>query len=110
MRRLGRNYTIGGRRVTGIYNFTSLKGHVELLTLEEIRQKYCPMVKKPYVFMINKFFILRDQDLYKVDKDFIYNVEVVNSKDFKVLGKMKKFTIIRIFTKTHHNWHPSLIG
>ena len=94
MRRLGRNY----------------KGHVELLTLEEIRQKYCPKVKKPYVFMINKFFIFRDQDLYKVDKDFIYNVEVVNSKDFKVLGKMKKFTIIRIFTKTHHNWHPSLIG
>ena len=110
MRRLGRNYTIGGRRVTGIYNFTSLKGHVELLTLEEIRQKYCPKVKKPYVFMINKFFIFRDQDLYKVDKDFIYNVEVVNLKKCDVLKRGKAFNVIRIFTKTHHNWHPSHIN
>ena len=60
--------------------------------------------------MINKFFILRDQDLYKVDKDFIYNVEVVNLKKCDVLKRGKAFNVIRIFTKTHHNWHPSHIN
>ncbi len=107
MRSIGRNYTVAGENVNGIYNYTSLKGHVKLLSLEEIRRKYCPKVKGPHIFMINKFFIMKNQELYKVDEDFIYYVEVVNSKDFKVLKKMKKFTIIRIFTKTHHNWHPS---
>ena len=110
MSRIGRSYTIAGENVTGIYNYTSLKGHVKLLSLDEIRQKYCPKIKGPYIFMINKFFIMKNQELYKIDEDFIYNVEIVNSKDFKVLGKMKKFTIIRIFTRTHHNWHPSHIN
>ncbi len=110
MWRLGKSYTVAGKEVNGIYNYTSLKGHVKLLTLDEIRKKYCPKVKEPCVFMINKFFIMNNQDLYKVDEDFIYCVEVISSKKNDVLKKMKKFTMIRIFTKTHHNWHPPLIS
>ena len=106
----GREYFIGGHDVSFFVNYRSLKGKVELMTLDEIRRKYCPKEEEPVVFMINKFFIMRQPDLYKVDKDFIYKVEVVHSKDFDVLKDMGAFTIIRIFTRTHHNWHQSTLG
>ncbi len=56
------------------------------MTLEEIKEKYCPEVKKMFPkgdvkvqYMINKFFIRRDIDLYKIAEDFIYRVEVLPS-------------------------------
>lgn len=106
----GKKYFIGGHDVWFFVNYKSLKGKVELMTLDEIRQKYCSGVEGPVVFMINKFFIMRQPELYKVDKDFIYKVEVVCSKDIDVLKDLGRFTIIRVFTRTHHNWHHRTLG
>ena len=105
-----KKYKIAGHKIWYIQNFRSLKGKVKLLTLDEVRQKYAPKVKGPVVYMINKFFIMQDVELYKIDKDFIFEVQMVNSKDIEALKKMKKFTIIRIYTRTHHNWHQNFIG
>ena len=105
----GNPYMIGGRKISVFINYKSLKGKVNLLTLDEVRHTYCPNEKGPFIFMINKFFIMRQPELYKIDKDFIYRVEILHSKDFTAFKKRKNFTIIRIFTKTHHNWHQSQI-
>ncbi len=110
MREENISYKIGGKEVRFFTNYKSLKGKVELLTLDEVRQKYAPKVKGPVVYMINKFFIMHDAEFYKVDKDFIYKVEVVSSKDFDALKGVPEFTIIRIFTRTHHNWHQKHMG
>lgn len=106
----GKYYIIGGERIDVFINYKSLKGPVKLITLEDVRQKYCPEVEGRYLFMINKFFIMHNQELYKLDKDFIYKVELVKSKDIDALKELDEFTIIRIFTRTHHNWHKRHMG
>jgi len=105
-----KEYNIGGHDICFFVNYQSLKGKVRLMTLDEIRKEYCPSIEGPIVYMINKFFIMHQPDLYKVDRDFIYKVEVVHSKDFDALKDMGSFTIIRIFTRTHHNWHQNTMG
>ena len=58
--------------------------------------------------MINKFFITKIEDLYKIAEDFIFSVETLYS-DFLYPVRPcieEEFAIIRIFTWTHHNWHP----
>lgn len=58
--------------------------------------------------MINKFFITRDVHRYKIEEDFVYNVETLQAKDIPELKGLVKppFAIIRIFTRTTHNWRP----
>lgn len=82
----------------------------ELRTLEEVRKRYCPEVKGKVVYMINKFFIMEHEDLYKVTPGYIYKVEKVKSTDIKVLSDLPEFTVIRIFTKTPHNMFPEKLG
>ena len=48
--------------------------------------------------MINKFFITHDEDLYRIDRNFIMKVELLNSSDISALKPFPTFTIIRIFT------------
>ena len=84
--------------------FLTYSGNSHFMTPDDIRQKYCPQAKGPYLYMINKFFIMHDEDLYKIDPDFIQSVESFPSKDISLLREgYKKFTVIRIFTKTLHN-------
>ena len=84
--------------------FFTYSGNSHFMTPDDIRQKYCPQAKGPYLYMINKFFIMRDEDLYMIDPDFIQSVESFPSKDISLLREgYKKFTVIRIFTKTLHN-------
>ena len=84
--------------------FFTYSGNSHFMTPDDIRQKYCPHAKGPYLYMINKFFIMRDEDLYMIDPDFIQSVESFPSKDISLLREgYKKFTVIRIFTKTLHN-------
>ena len=115
-------YLINGKRYDSFSSRISTKGPVRLVTLEEVRRKYFPEVKGNCIYMINKFFILNDVELYKLDEDFIYTIEKLTSEDIasvtdipflkKNLKKKKspKFTVIRIFTKTPQNWHPIRIG
>ena len=57
--------------------------------------------------MINKFFITHDEDLYRIDRNFIMKVELLNSSDISALKLFPTFSIIRIFTWTFHNWHQA---
>ena len=85
-------------------HFLTYSGNSHFMTPDDVRQKYCPHAKGPYLYMINKFFIMHDEDLYKIDPDFIQSVESFPSKDISLLREgYKKFTVVRIFTKTLHN-------
>lgn len=111
-RTLPEKFKIGKNPILGFTNYTSKK-RKELLSLSEIKDRYCSQVKdKTVIYMINKFFITNNADTYKMDKDFIYKVETLPASDFPVLkGLVKpKFTIIRIYTKTRHNRHSIPVG
>lgn len=107
----GLHYYILGDMLGGFINYKS-DHPVRLMTLDEIRKEYCPKVKEGKVlYMINKFFILLDVEYYKVAQEFIWGVEVLPSEYLTPIEDNIKepFTIIRIFTKTHHNWHQTYI-
>lgn len=106
----GVSYYIRGHDICGFTNYKS-EHPVKLLSLEDIRKEYCPQVEGDVLYMVNKFFILREEDLYKFTMGFIWKVEVLPSSELAPIKSHigKPFTIIRIFTKTHHNWHPFFI-
>ncbi len=80
------------------------------MTLDELREWKFPTWKGPFVYMINKFIILENADLYKIDRNFLYKMEVITSDKIETLKDYPPFTIIRFLTRTHHNWHPSRMG
>lgn len=94
---------IGGMKCSILSFFHYMKEDYKLVSLEDIRKKDFPDVKGNVVYMINKFFIMKDVDLYKLDDDFIQHIELVESKDIEALKNNKPFTIIRIFTRSLHN-------
>lgn len=78
-----------------------------LVTLADIRKMYCPKLKGKVVFMINKFFITKDVESYKLDKDYILRCELLPSTEFgNFFSSSDPFTIIRVFTKTKANAYP----
>ena len=79
---------------------------IRFVSLEDIKKKYCPNVTAPCLYMINKNFIFKDVDSYKIDKDFVLRVEIVSSLDFVALKHIASFTIIRIFTDIKSNRNP----
>lgn len=83
------------------------KKNYRLLTLDQVREKYCGgiegIVPENVIYMINKFFVMTDVEAYRVDEDFIWRVELVNSKFFDFFKDKEQFVILRIFTKTFHN-------
>lgn len=83
---------------------------VSLVGLDDVRKKYCPEVKGTVVYMINKFFIMDYEELYKLMGENIYKVETVKSRDIKALASLPEFTIVRIFTRTPHNMFPNQLG
>ena len=72
---------------------------IKFITLDEIRKQYHPEVSGPVVYMINKFFITKDAESYKLDKEFIEKCDILPSTEFELLKDQKAFSIIRIFTK-----------
>ena len=87
----------------GLYHLRYSKPRYRLLSLEEVRRKYFPKLKGNVVYMINKFFIMTNANLYKLDEDFIHHVELVDSKDFDALRHNRRFHVLRIFTRPAHN-------
>ena len=79
---------------------------VRLASLEGLKEKHFPDLKGPYIFMINRNFITHDVASYKVDENFVYDMQVVPSADFESLQGLPPFSIIRIFTKTPANIPP----
>ena len=90
--------------------YTSGGVSLSLLSLDEIRRKYCPEVPGTVVYMINKFFITKDADLYRVAGQYIYRVETLSSKHIESISALPEFTVIRIFTRTPHNMHFDKLG
>ncbi len=90
-----------------VLEYDSKECLLRLVTLDEVKKALYPGLKEPVVFMINKFFITKDEDLYRLDRDFIMKVERVSSTEISPLKDFPPFTIIRIFTHTHHNWHQA---
>ena len=80
--------------------------NINLVSLEDVRKEFCPNVKGPCLFMINKFFIAKDVVSYKIDKNFIMKVEVLPSSEIELFKGQVPFTIIRVFTKTENNQYP----
>ncbi|MGN0233754.1 MAG: hypothetical protein ACI4B5_04935 [Bacteroidaceae bacterium] len=84
-------------------NYHSTGDSVRLVSLKDIKKEYFPDVKGSCVYMINKFFIFHDADMYRLDRDFVYNVEMFYSDEISELKDLPPFTIIRVFTRTEHN-------
>ncbi len=80
--------------------------NIHWASLEDLKEKRFPGLKGPYVFMIDRNFITRDAASYKVDENFIYDMQVISSADFESQQDFPPFSIIRIFTKTQENIPP----
>jgi len=78
---------------------------INWVTLDEIRRSYFPEVKGTCVYTVNKFIIPNKEELYKFDADYILRLEKLESHTIEALKDFPPFTIIRVFTKTPHNYH-----
>ena len=80
--------------------------HIHLASLEDLKEKRFPDLKGPYVFMIDRNFITHDVASYKIDENFVYDMQVVSSADFESPQGLPAFSVIRIFTRTPANIPP----
>lgn len=106
---LGDKIEINGESYIFVQNLISSQ-KFDLVSLEEIKKSFCPDVTGPCLYMINKFFITRDVESYKVDKNFVHKVETLPSSEIEFFKDKEPFTIIRIFTDTPANHYPPRIG
>ena len=81
----------------------------DLASLEEIKEDFCPDVTGPCLYMVNKFFITKDVESYKLDRNFVLKVEALPSSEIDFFKGKDPFTIIRIFTNTPSNRYPPRI-
>ena len=103
----GQTPAIRNRDFWYVINYEDQDNKTFLVTLDEVKKALYPNLKEPILFMINKFFITHDEDLYRIDRNFIMKVELLNSSDISALKLFPTFSIIRIFTWTPHNWHQA---
>lgn len=75
-------------------------------SLEDLKEKRFPDLKGPYIFMIDRNFITHDVASYKIDENFVYDMQVVSSADFESPQGLPAFSVIRIFTRTPANIPP----
>lgn len=83
--------------------------NINLVSLEDVRKEFYPDAKGACLYMINKFFIAKDVESYKIEKGFIKNVEALPSSEIEFFKGQAPFTIIRIFTNTENNQYPMRI-
>ena len=94
---------IGETTYHEFYDYHSTGDTMKLVSLEDLRKEIFPDVEGPYVYMINKFFIFKDDDLYRLDRKFIYKMEMFYSNEITELKDLPPFAVIRVFTRTEHN-------
>ncbi len=75
----------------------------DLLTLKQIKQEYYPDITMPCIFMIDKYFITRGIDEYKIERSMIECVELQLTTELPGLENDTPRAIIRIFTNTPRN-------
>ena len=73
----------------------------DFLTLEKIKNEFTKIKSNDVVYMVNGAFIKDNIDTFKLDRNYIFAVEVTNSEAFYNLKKGDiKFDIINILGKT----------
>lgn len=76
----------------------------DFLTLEKIKNEFTKIKSNDVVYMVNGAFIKDNIDTFKLDRNYIFAVEVTNSEAFYNLKKGDiKFDIINILGKTKEN-------
>lgn len=86
--------------------FISLKKpkKYDFLTLEKIKTEFTNIKSNDIIYMVNGTFIKDNIDTFKLDRNYILEVEVTNSEAFYNLRKSDtKFDIINILGKTKEN-------
>ncbi|MBE7173599.1 MAG: hypothetical protein INR73_23705 [Williamsia sp.] len=88
-------------RHSAIYITLSKPHDLNLLTLEEIAKKRIP-AGTPCLFMIDNE-IVKDVETVLIDSSYIFQYELLNTKDFKYLQALPALTILNIRVRTKAN-------
>ena len=59
---------IRGFRCTQLTDYDSNNTSLCFMTLDEVRETYCPEVKGKVLYMINKFFVMKNAELYRIER------------------------------------------
>ena len=97
--------TINGVLYRGKINIASKNPRkYEFISLEQIKSKFTKIKGNNAIYMVNGAFIKDNIDTFKLDRNYILEVEVTNSEEFYNLRKsVTKFDIINILGKTKEN-------
>jgi hypothetical protein len=95
---------VNGKEYGGKF-YLKLKQRADLLSLEQVCQKYIREKIYAPIYLINGNFIKGDISSVKIDNNFILRVNYFNSDQFDGFDEKKspKFTFILIFTQTEEN-------
>ncbi len=90
--------------------FISLKKSkkYDFLTLKQIKSEFTKIKSNKGIYVVNGAFIKNNIETFKLDRNYILEVEVTNSEAFYNLRKSDtKFDIINILGKTKENLEKS---
>ncbi len=97
--------TVNGVLYRGKINITSKNPKkYDFISLEQIKSEFTKIKSNDVIYMVNGTFIKDNIDTFKLDRNYILEVEVTNSEAFYNLRKSDtKFDIINILGKTKEN-------
>jgi hypothetical protein len=97
--------TVNGVLYRGQINITSKNPKkYNFISLEQIKSEFTKIKSNDVIYMVNRAFIKDNIDTFKLDRNYILEVEVTNSESFYNLRKSDtKFDIINILGKTKEN-------
>jgi hypothetical protein len=96
---------INGILYRGQINITSKNPKkYDFISLEQIKSEFTKIKSNDVIYMVNGAFIKDNIDTFKLDRNYILEVQVTNSEVFYNLRKSDtKFDIINILGKTKEN-------
>ncbi|MFV8345470.1 hypothetical protein [Flavobacterium sp. ZB4P13] len=97
--------TINGAVYHGqIYITSKNPKKYDFISLEQIKSEFTKIKSNDVIYMVNGALIKNNIETFKVDRNYILEVEVTNSETFYNLRKSDiKFDIINILGKTKEN-------
>nr|WP_315177700.1 hypothetical protein [uncultured Flavobacterium sp.] len=96
---------INGVLYRGQINITSKNPKkYDFISLEQIKSEFTKIKSNDVIYMVNGAFIKDNIETFKLDRNYILEVEITNSEEFYNLRKGDtKFDIINILGKTKEN-------
>ncbi|PIF63517.1 hypothetical protein C8C87_0874 [Flavobacterium sp. 120] len=96
---------INGVLYRGQINITSKNPKkYDFISLEQIKSEFTKIKSNDVIYMVNGAFIKDNIETFKLDRNYILEVEITNSEEFYNLRKSDtKFDIINILGKTKEN-------